>query len=593
MAFPLSKILNRRNESPQRKRKRKRIESGEDDNDEVNPFSTDLNVTRAPAKSHKRPLTVAQKKPNEGQLAVYNSPLPITFSPEKGSLYNRRACASPTRVAHLPTPPLSQPRPPAIRLPTPSPPTPELDLREFSVFKAFLNHPELVFEMTKHLDIEDLISLYAISKEFHVLANTRFTTMILSQSLGKAAESSRTFIFKCYRNLCMVDPAARPNESVPIYPRQAGPSRNVASMSGVTSIEKESIRSVPSFRWLRMILYRERVVDGILSCLEKEGHHLPKRASIVLKKLWFTLDISDNARRVALVHNKPFWGNKDLFVATMFFIKLDMRLTDPMLGTGETGLRSLLLNQRSLTLLHDALQRRTLTSQLDLLRLLVRHHYNPRRPLHDQSVCGVPAKEVGQLQYEGWGSGKPKLFLKVENLVAKEGIRRGLGIEKHYLDMMLHGYINKETWEDIWTSEQLKARKKRERQEARWKGEEVEAGASSPEKKDDESGADGENVSSGEKSIEGKRNRGKRSGRNSGGVQNGGVKSSAAKRREGQNQERNYNEGDSAGDIGTDGLSTLVESTQEENSDNVVSSMDDEDNDMADMNWEGYGINSA
>ena len=485
MALPLSKILNDDNKSPRRKPKRKRLGSDDEDDVEVDRLTSELDTPKTPTKAHASSSDAGRTNNNRDQIAGYSLQPPITFSLQKGSLYERRASRSPTRVPNLPTPPLSQPRPSLFQFPSTCPPTPELDLRKFSVFKALLDYPELTFEMSKHLDIGDLISLYAISKDFHVLVNTRFTTVVLAQSVGKAAESSRTFIFKCYRNLCMADPAARPNGSVVIRPRQSGPSRNAASASGVTEIENDSIRSVPSFRWLRMILYRESVVDGILGCLAAEGHRLPKRASLVLKKIWFMLDISDNGRRVGLMHNKQFWGNKDLFIATMFFLKLDMRLTDPMTGNGETGLRQLLLAQRSLTTLLHTLQRRILTSQLDVLRLIVQHHYDAPNPLSGQSICGIPAEEIGQLQYEGWGKGKPRLFVAVEDLVMREGVRRDLGLERHYLDMMLHGYVDKNSWEDMWTNDQVKARKAREREEARQRGEEVE-GCSSPEKKDRE-----------------------------------------------------------------------------------------------------------
>lgn len=476
------------------------MDSDDEDNDDIYPLQSDLDAPRTPIKSHTSCSAVYQENRDRGRTAEYSLQPLITFSPKKGSLYNRRLSRSPTRVPNLLTPPLSQRRPSAFRFPSPSPPTPELDLRKFSVFKALLKHPDLTFEMTKHLDIEDLISLYAISEDFHILANTCFTTMILGQSVGKAAESSRTFIFKCYRNLCMVDPAARSNESAVIHPRPIGPSRNAASVTGLTSTANESIRGVPTFRWLRMVLYRESVVDGILGCLAAEGHRLPKRASLVLKKMWFTLDLSDNARRIGLMHNKSFWGNKDLFIATMFFLKLDMRLTDAITGNGETGLRKLLLAQRSLTTLLHALQRRTLISQLDLLRLIIRHHYTPRRRPNGQSVCGIPATELGRLQYEGWGIGKPSLFIPVEQLVMSEGVRRGLGLERYYMDMMLHGYIDKNTWEDVWTPAQVKARKAREREEARSRSEEVEGGESTEKKRETEwsDSSDEEGEASGE-----------------------------------------------------------------------------------------------
>lgn len=87
------------------------------------------------------------------------------------------------------------------------------------------------------------------------------------------------------------------------------------------------------------------------------------------------------------------------------------------------------------------------------------------------------------------------MFVPVEDLIMKEEIKRGLGLERYYIDMMLHGFMNKTTWEDTWTSQQLKARKTREREEARQRGEDVEGG-SSPEKKDEGQWSD----SSGEES---------------------------------------------------------------------------------------------
>ncbi|MCJ1227721.1 hypothetical protein MMC12_004379 [Toensbergia leucococca] len=348
----------------------------------------------------------------------------IVFSSEKGSLYNRRKSKSPARVPELPAPPKSDPR---VYWFDGDPPSYELDFNKFSVFKALLNHPELIFETAKHLDVEDLISLYAISKDFHFLVNGRFTALILAQSLGKASESSKMFRFKCFKNLCIHDPASRPNEDI-----------------------EGQIRFVPSFRWLRMILFREKVVDGIIECLAAEGHRLPKRASLVLKKIWFTMDISDNARRIGFMHNKVYWEDKDLFIATMFFLKLDMRLTDPISGGGENNIRKMLLAQRTLSTLWKVLNREMLLNQLDVWRMFVRWRYQPPRH-HGMSILGVPAQEVGKGIIEGWGSGSQKI-LRPDELVMREGIRRNLNLHTKFLDMMIWGYVDKYTFEDIWVT---------------------------------------------------------------------------------------------------------------------------------------------
>ena len=316
------------------------------------------------------------------------------------------------------------PRPPKIANDLPS--SHEFESRSFNIFSSLLKYPELTLEFSKQLDIEDLISLYAISKEFHFLVNVRFTTMILGQAKAKASESSKTFIFRCYKSLCIRDPTRRLNESKP-----------------------DEFRFIPSFRWLRMILFREAVVDDILRSLAAEGHRLPKRARLTIKKIWFTIDISDNARRIGLMHNTTFWSNMDLFLATMFFIKLDMRLTHPTAGNGEVGLRKMLLGQRSLSMLAKVLRREEMKTQVDMLRMIVRFNYEP--PRHRQmDIMGVPSHEIGRLQYEGWGARKTK-FIKIDELVMREAVKRRLNFQKYYLDMMIYGYINKTTFQDIRT----------------------------------------------------------------------------------------------------------------------------------------------
>ena len=224
----------------------------------------------------------------------------------------------------------------------------------------------------------------------------------------------------------MRDPARRPNETKP-----------------------DELRFIPSFRWLRMILFRETVVDDILRSLAEEGHRLPKPTRLTIKKIWFTIDISDNARRIGLMHNTAFWSNKDLFLATMFFIKLDMRLTHPTAGNGEIGLRKMLLGQRSLSTLSRVLRREEMRTQVDMLRMIVKFNYEP--PRHRQmDIMGVPSHEIGRLQYEGWGARGTK-FVQIDELVMREGVKRKLNLQNYHVDMMIYGYIDKQTFQDIKT----------------------------------------------------------------------------------------------------------------------------------------------
>ncbi len=398
-----------------------------DDDDTITDVSTDNEDDRSfktPSKHNRHSSdTVPSTVPSTGRHAKQVVIPPIILSPSKGQVYQRRASASPTRVPALPSPPRRRYR---IDISHISPPTLENDISRFSIFNALLNYAELTLEVARHLDVEDLVSIYAVSKDFHMVVNARFTAMITAQWHGKAYESGQIFIHRCYRSLCMRDPARRINETIPT-----------------------ELRFVPSFRWLRMVLFREEVVNDIMRSLILEGHRLPKRVTLVIKKIWFTIDISDNARRVGLMHNTKFWANKDLFLATMFFLKLDMRLTHPATGNGELGLRKMLLGQRSLSTLARVLKREEMRTQVEMLAMIVRFNYEPERH-RDMSILGVAPDEVGKLQYEGWGARKTK-FIGIDELVMREALRRKLNLANHYVDMMIYGYIDKKRWVDIRT----------------------------------------------------------------------------------------------------------------------------------------------
>ena len=407
MACPLSRVLNNEDRSP-----RKPFKEDRDDGDykSASFCSTKrAHINRPPVESIARRFS------------------PVILDAETGSLYKCRA-SKPTNTL------------PVLLMPPQrsvsddydvDPPSHEMDFMEFNIFKALLQYPDLIVELVKYLHVDDFVALYAISKDFHRLVNSRFTTMILAQSTTQAPESSQTFIFRCYKSLCIKDPGARPNESIP-----------------------DEVRYVPSLRWLRMINFRERVVDEIVICLSNEGHFLPESASLTLKKIWFTIDIGDNARRVGVMHNTKFWTDKDIYVATMFFIKLDMRLTDPVTGTGELGMRKMLLGQRSLSTLLRVLKREEMLTQIDVLKMMVLWNYRPAPHLAHLSIMDVPPHQIGKLQYEGWGnSGSRVLMMQIDELVMRESVRRSLDLHKKYVDMILFGYVDPETFEDRWHTE--------------------------------------------------------------------------------------------------------------------------------------------
>ncbi|KAI4140862.1 MAG: hypothetical protein L6R39_005623, partial [Caloplaca ligustica] len=403
MACPLSAIVNARDEDPLVT---------------ANTASTYSRPQAPPGEAPSTPPTTSG--PIHPRYASHKRS-PFSFSPGRGDLHDRRKRRKPNSIPPLL---LTPPKTGSLSNPsTPRPPSPELDFTTFSILAALLAHHELTFEVIKHLSPDSLLNLYSVSRDFHALANTRFTTMILSQSLTHAPESSRIFPFRCYRSLCIRDPLQRVNAADAKHNPQ------------------EAIRYVPGFQWLHMILHRERCVDDMVACLEAEGLMLPAPTTATIKKMWFTMDLPTNAQRGAMIRNAGFWTDQDLYLATLFIMKLDMLFTCPITGEGDLGLRKMLLGQRSLATLASVLKRESMRNQYEMLKMIVAFNYRPteeQRALNEP-ILGVRPDKIGMLQYEGWGKNPGTLFQQVDQLVVMESVRRGLDMPKHYLDMVLYG----------------------------------------------------------------------------------------------------------------------------------------------------------
>ncbi|KAL6251512.1 hypothetical protein RBB50_001721 [Rhinocladiella similis] len=308
------------------------------------------------------------------------------------------------------------------------------DNPNFNVFNGILLYPELVFALASHLPVRDLVSLYAISKDFHTIIDTRFTTVVLSQALAKAPESATIFGFRTYASLCRTDPAAR----IP-HPDADKAAQNIP-------------RRIPSFRWLQMVLHREKVIHELVTVFAEDGIPLPFRCRLALKRLWFMLDIPDNARRIGYVHNTRLMSNLDIYFSACFLVKLDMRLNDPLAGEKKDGMRKMLLQQRSFTTILRVLKREIWKTKYDVMQEWVRQRCIPQANDLGYSIFGVPPEKVGKGKLEYWGQRSatvlgrtPKDLLRPDQLIVREALRRGLPLGKEYLRFMLSGYVRPDT----------------------------------------------------------------------------------------------------------------------------------------------------
>jgi hypothetical protein len=134
-------------------------------------------------------------------------------------------------------------------------------------------------------------------------------------------------------------------------------------------------------------------------------------------------------------------------------MKLDMRFNDPIDGPGSDELRKLMLGQRTLTPLRNLLKRTQYLDYLEILELAVKYSYTAREDHQHLPILGIPANEVGIGHLEGWGLGLIHL-LRPDELVLYESTRRNLRLEKYVYTMMLWGYVDHKTKEEIKVTEE-------------------------------------------------------------------------------------------------------------------------------------------
>ena len=301
---------------------------------------------------------------------------------------------------------------------------------------GIVNNPDILFHFVLNLPVRDFVSLYAIDKVFHKAVDINHAALILGSAFEKAPESARAFPFRAYGHLAIKDP--RFPKSVP---------------------SPQTRRKIPSFKWLKMVVWREKVVHEILAIMAEDGCVLPPETSVALKRFWLCMDIPDNARRIGYFHAEKIVTDEDLFYGMWLIIKLDMRFSDPLQPTPVSGdyLRRLVFGQSSLSYLWKVLKGLKLKNDFEVLKEWVRYRYYPANPAHrSMSVFGIPPEKLGRGCLINWG--KPirtkdgrwmtpapdskNWLCKVDQLIPREASRRELKIEEYSLQMLTWGYID-------------------------------------------------------------------------------------------------------------------------------------------------------
>ncbi|KAM3083462.1 hypothetical protein ACMFMG_004110 [Clarireedia jacksonii] len=305
------------------------------------------------------------------------------------------------------------------------------------IFNAILLHPHILFELTLHFSPRQITTLYTLSSSFHNLINGHLTSIVKAYARYNYPVSYKIFPPHLYRNLYIPDPNyQRTPPSTSPQPQSPTPTPPL----------------VPSLLYLHLLSHRHHTTRNILSLLARQGLRLPSTTALTLKKLWFTMDTSTSLLRTRLFHNRLFWTDTDLYNLQSFIVKLDMRFNDPTDGPGSDALRKLMLGQRGLTPLWRLLSRTGFRGYWELKRAMVRYEYIAylpgAAPLPETGIFGVPASELGRGHLEGWGKGT-KHLLRGDELVMRESVRRELGFKNHIMMMMLWGYVDYVTGENM------------------------------------------------------------------------------------------------------------------------------------------------
>ncbi|KAK4501394.1 hypothetical protein PRZ48_007203 [Zasmidium cellare] len=194
--------------------------------------------------------------------------------------------------------------------------------KKFSLLDAFVKNDGLCMLLVSYLPMPALISLYSISKYFHWKFNKEATAFILASMRTWAPRADQIFPWRCYKKLCIKDPERKQKASA--VQARGGPDAE----ADISQLSQGS-RDVPSLRWLQMVVYRYLICKDMVVSLGARGLRVSPKIMDPLRRMWFILNLPTNVHRIALIRSQTYITNKTLQLATQFFFKVDMALTDP------------------------------------------------------------------------------------------------------------------------------------------------------------------------------------------------------------------------------------------------------------------------
>ncbi|KAH7318497.1 hypothetical protein B0I35DRAFT_503022 [Stachybotrys elegans] len=314
---------------------------------------------------------------------------------------------------------------------------------EENLIARICHYPELAVELGKHLQPEDILNLYSISKAFHYTIKAHLMSTVKAWVRYQAPEAARIFPYNLYEKHLVPDPRGHSWQQLNV--------QTPGSMSENPST-KQTVRLVPGLKYVQMILIRNRCCWELIAIMARNGHRMPASMHKTLLRIWFIMELPVNAHRQAFMRDHSIWANEDVYNAQLFFIKLCMLFNDPIYGPGAPDLMQLFMGQRGLFPLWQLLMRKRYVSLSEIVQLKVRYDFQvPARVASVQTthVHGVPFSEVGRDHRENWGKEGNIHLMRPDELIVFEAVRRKLDLHTHLMHMVLWGYIDWNTGENL------------------------------------------------------------------------------------------------------------------------------------------------
>ncbi|OAA74062.1 hypothetical protein ISF_00963 [Cordyceps fumosorosea ARSEF 2679] len=342
--------------------------------------------------------------------------------------------------------------------------------------------PELAIEIGKHLSPRDIVALYSASCAFHDAVDQFMKGTVSAWIAHMAPEAGRVFDARFYKRHLVADPAGRSwsyqydTTAAPADNEQgdeAAPAHGSAASHTIDAATAAEVRAIPGLVYLQLVVGRDRYCRDIRALLARNGHRTPASMHGTLLKLWLCLDIPTGAHRAALLRNRDVWADADLYNAQLLFVKLGMHFNDPVYGPNTYELLHLVLGQQrgGLHPLWQLLARWRFTRLADVLALKVRYDFPVAASPADTRVRGVPGHwsaeyfgtAIHGVPYEEIGRGHlersdprglPRHLPRPDELVPVEAVARGLELDRHLVAMMMWGYVDWASGENLVPEEE-------------------------------------------------------------------------------------------------------------------------------------------